>query len=106
MSSLQLTAAFARYGAKLANHQWAVSALSDNNELIVSVWSHYLSPHDGALRCVDCLSRWDGNKAGNNLLREHLIKALDKNLSVRLVIARTTETEVVRAFTGKRTDTL
>ena len=34
MSSLSLTAAFARYGTKLANPQWAVSAINANGELV------------------------------------------------------------------------
>jgi len=95
MAALSLTTAFARYGAKLSNPQWAVSALSDSDELVISCWSHYLSPHDGSLRYEDKLSRWDGNKSGTNLIRGHLNQALAENLSVRLVIARTTETDVV-----------
>ncbi len=95
MSSHSLTSAFARYGAKLTNPQWAVSALSKNNELVISCWSHYLSSHDGALRYKDKLSRWDGNKAGTNLIRTHLNQALTEGLPVRLVIARTKQTDVV-----------
>lgn len=95
MASLSLTSAFGRYGAKLSNPQWAVSALSKNDELVISCWSHYLGPHDGALRYEDRLSRWEGNKAGTNLIREHLNRAISEDLSVRLVIARTTETNAV-----------
>ncbi len=95
MASLSLTSAFGRYGAKLSNSQWAVSALSKNDELVVSCWSHYLCRHDDALRYEDRLSRWEGNKAGTNLIREHLNRAISENLSVRLVIARATETNVV-----------
>jgi hypothetical protein len=95
MRSLSLTCAFARYGAKLSNPQWAVSALNNRDELVISCWSHYLSPHEGSLRYEDRLSRWEGNKHGTNLIRGHLNQALAENLSVRLVIARTTETDLV-----------
>lgn len=97
MSSLSLTAAFNRYAAKLANPQWAVSAISSNGELVVSCWKHYLKPIGGTLRYVDRLSRWDGNAAGNNLLRDHLTRAMSEDLPVRLVIARTEETDIVDA---------
>ena len=95
MPSLTLTAAFNRYRAKLANPQWAVSAISSDGELVVSCWKHYFRSEDGTLRYVDRLSRWDGNAAGNNLLREHLNKAVEEDLRIRLVIARTEETDVV-----------
>lgn len=95
MPSLSLTSAFARYGAKLANPQWAVSAINSNGELIVSCWKHYLEGADGKLCYRDRLSRWAGNAAGNNLLREHLNKAISDDLPVRLVIARTDAMDIV-----------
>jgi len=95
MSSLNLTSAFARFNAKLANPQWAVSAISSDGELVVSCWKHYLKGVEGKLHYRDRLSRWSGNSAGNNLLREHLNVALAEDLPVRLVIARTEATEIV-----------
>ena len=95
VSSLSLTSAFARYGAKLANPQWAVSAINPRGELVVSCWKHYLIVADGKLCYRDHLSRWDGNTAGNNLLRDHLNKALADDLPVRLVIAKTEATDIV-----------
>jgi hypothetical protein len=92
MPKLSLTAAFARYGTKLANPQWAVSSMSPADELVVSCWEHYFSPHDGALRYRDHLSRWSGNRIGNNLLRQHLVQAPEQGLSVRLVIAHAKDT--------------
>jgi hypothetical protein len=32
--------AFARLGARLANPQWAVSAITDDGALVVSCWQH------------------------------------------------------------------
>ena len=95
MAALSLTSAFARYGAKLPNPQWAVSAINSKGELVVSCWKHYLKGGDGKLVYTDSLSRWAGNAAGNNLLREHLTRALADDLHVRLVIARTDETDIV-----------
>ena len=95
MASLSLTSAFARYGAKLANPQWAVSAINSEGELVVSCWKHYLKGSGGRLFYKDRLSRWDGNSAGNNLLREHLEKAVAGELPVRLVVARTDATDIV-----------
>ena len=88
MASLNMTTAFNRYGAKLTNAQWAVSAISDSDELVVSCWKHYLSSRDDKLLYTDRLSRWAGNKPGNNLLRRHLDDAVKNNTTVRLVIAK------------------
>jgi hypothetical protein len=85
MPSLSLTSAFRRYGATLTNPQWAVSAINSDGELVVSCWRHYLKGKQGKLFYVDRLSRWAGNTAGNNLLREHLERAIEENLPVRLV---------------------
>ena len=93
-----LTEAFAKYGAKLQNVQWAVSAVSKHDELVMSLWQHYFKKHDGpppSLRYTDTLSRWSGNKAGNSLCREHLERAKTENLRIRLVIARTKETDAI-----------
>ena len=95
LASLNLTTAFNRYGAKLANPQWAVSAISDSGELVVSCWTHYLSGGNGKLIYVDRLSRWSGNVRGNNLMRQHLEQAVAEELKVRLVRASTSDTELV-----------
>ena len=88
MANLNMTTAFNRYGAKLSNAQWAVSAISKSGELVVSCWKHYLSARDGKLIYTDRLSRWSGNKPGNNLLRSHLEAAIKNKTNVRLVIAK------------------
>jgi len=38
MNELGYVEAFARLGAKLANPQWAVSAMADDGALVVSCW--------------------------------------------------------------------
>ncbi len=82
------TECFAQYGAKLANAQWAVSAIAGDGSLVLSCWSVYFSrPSVDTLRYTDQLSRWSGNEPGNNLLRSHLEAARDGDLPVRLVVA-------------------
>ena len=95
MASLNLTTAFNRYGAKLVNPQWAVSAISDKGELVVSCWSHYLSSGSGKLTYADRLSRWPGNALGNNLMRQHLEEAVANDLKTRLVKATTSDQQLV-----------
>lgn len=85
--------AFARYGAKLRNIQWAVSTIHDG-QLIVSCWQHlFKSGEAGELAYEDRLSRFSG--AGNNLLREHLEQAVAENLPVRAVIATTSDRNAI-----------
>lgn len=86
---------FARYGAKLANPQWAVSSRTESGEIVVSCWAHHLKKDGDRLRYNDQLSRWSRNRAGNNLLRRHLEEARSEGLPVRLVIARTDDTSAV-----------
>ena len=55
---------------------------------MISCWSNYFSkPDKDTLRYTDILSRWEGNAAGNNLLREHLLLAQTGSLPIRLVVA-------------------
>ena len=95
MAKLNFTEAFAKYGATLANPQWAVSAIANDGSLVMSCWEHYIKKHGDCLRYEDTLSRWSGNAAGNNLLRTHLTQAFNEKLPVRLLIASTTETDAV-----------
>ena len=99
MSDLSFTEAFASYGAKLANAQWAFSAIADDGSLVISCWQHkFTIPEKGILRYSDCLSRWRRlNTPGRKLLIEHLGQAHKEKLRVRLVIASTKETGIVDA---------
>ena len=88
--------AFKKFSAKLDNPNWAVSAISEKGEFVLSCWSQYFERGDiGVLRYVDCLSRWTGNNAGNNLLRSHLVKAHSEALPVRLIIATAEKPEEI-----------
>lgn len=90
------TECFARYGAKLPNPQWAVSAIAENGDLVVSCWSLYFSRPDAeTLRYSDHLSRWAGNEAGNRLFRSHIEEAFVSRRPVKLVIATPSDRRVV-----------
>ena len=95
MSNLTLTEAFAEYGAKLANPQWAVSAIAKDGALVVSCWRHYITVVGDVWRYEDTLSRWSGNAAGNRLFKEHIEDAFKTNRPIRLVLAITEDTATV-----------
>ena len=95
MGALKLSEAFAEYGAKLVDPQWAVSALTDDGSLVMSCWMHYFTKIDRVLRYEDSLSRWSVNAPGTNLFKQHIEDALKNNRPVRLVIAKTDEIEAV-----------
>ncbi len=88
--------AFKKFSAKLDNPNWAVSAISEKGEFVLSCWSQYFKRGDiSVFRYVDRLSRWTGNTAGNNLLRSHLVKAYSEALPVRLIIATAEKPEEI-----------
>ncbi|HEY6640602.1 hypothetical protein [Povalibacter sp.] len=95
MPKLSYTQAFHAFGAKLVNRMWAYSAVASDGSIVVSCWSHKLKLQDGVLTYTDRLSRWEPNPPGKNLLIEHLTKARDESLPVRLVIATTDRPDVV-----------
>jgi hypothetical protein len=88
MGDLGLKQAFGRYKAELTNPMWQVSAIAEDGSLVVSCWTKYLVTEQKMMRYTDRLSRWGNNKAGNNLLKEHLTLALETQLPVRLIMAR------------------
>jgi glucosamine 6-phosphate synthetase-like amidotransferase/phosphosugar isomerase protein len=81
-----IVAEFARYKAKLVNHFWAVSALTDT-ELVASLWEHHIKVVGRQWVYEDHLSRWSGN--GNKLMGQHLATALADGRPVRIVKATT-----------------
>lgn len=97
MSDLGFQQAFTKFGAKLLNPMWAVSAIAEDGSLVISCWEHlFRSGGKGVLLYEDNLSRWnENNSLGRQLLREHLQKAVSDRLNVRLVVARTVDTRVV-----------
>lgn len=99
MASLSFQNAFSRYGGKLKNVQWAVSALTER-ELIVSLWAHKIKNDGGRWTYRDSLARWSG--AGRNLFAEHLAVACADQRPVRVVLAHTDDHDAVeRGDDGK-----
>ena len=89
---------FAKYGAKLKNTNWSVSAENEAGELVCSLWNHFFHKGDpGTVKYVDKVSRWSGN--GNHEFRENIAKAYDTNQVIRVVIARTNDKAAV--YEGK-----
>jgi hypothetical protein len=97
MSELKITEAFAKYGARLANRQWAFSAISDDGSLVLSCWQHKITIENGDWRYSDCLSRFKRQAPGKNLLLAHLEQAHNEKLRVRIVIISTCRSGVARA---------
>ena len=95
MAALSFTEAFKAFGAKLANPQWAYSAIANDGSLVISCWSHKLKLKDRVLTYTDRLSRWKLNSPGKNLLTEHLTKGRYQALPVRLVVVTTNQPDVV-----------
>jgi|LakMenEpi03Aug12_release.lakeMendotaPanAssembly.Ray.scaffolds.fasta_scaffold1164864_2 hypothetical protein len=93
-----LTEAFRKFGAEPINRNWSVSAISANNELVVSCWNHkdYLFKKSDALVYRDRLSRWQGS-LGNDRLKLHLIEAWDRKLPVRLIQSTPDDPDAARA---------
>jgi len=107
MSDLSLSEAFAHYGAKLVNRQWAVSSIAEDGALVISCWAHLFRKVDTVLRYEDKLSRWQGNAAGNNLFKQHIVDAINNDRLVRLVIATAEDPDTIdsgnEASTVKKT---
>lgn len=93
--NLSFSDAFRAFGATLTNPQWAYSSIASDGSMVISCWAHKLKLANRVLTYTDRLSRWNLNAPGKNLLTEHLRKAHDERLDVRLVIARTDQPEVV-----------
>lgn len=96
MARLGISEAFRRYGARLRNVQWSVSAWTPAGELVVSVWQHhYRTGPDGTAEFADSLDRWSG--PGNLEFRRNLRRAFDEQRPLRLVIVSTVHTGQVQS---------
>jgi S-methylmethionine-dependent homocysteine/selenocysteine methylase len=86
---MNYTEAFAKYGAKLKNPQWSVSAIAADGSLVVSLYSNWFKKGilPKTLTYSDKLSSWKGNVPGRNEFSGHLEDAKRKNVAVRIVIA-------------------
>jgi hypothetical protein len=96
LAHLGLKDAFAKYGAKLRNVQWSVSAWAPDGSLVLSLWAHHYKkgPRKSA-EYIGRTSRWSG--PGNQEFRENLARALKEKSRVRLVISSTEEIDHVES---------
>ncbi len=91
-----ISESFASFKAKQKNVQWSVSAISENNELVVSLWDQFFEKRcKGTMTYVDKVSRW--KDLGNSEFIDNLNAATEKDLIVRAIIARSKNPEAVAA---------
>ena len=96
MANIGFVDAFSKFGAKLDNPMWAVSAIAQDGALVISCWEHYFKKGGkGILQYVDSLGRWNGNDLGNNLLKIHISKAFSDSLPVKVVVATAKDTNAI-----------
>ena len=87
MENLTLVDAYARFGAKAANRLRALSAIAEDGAMVLSCSPpHFGRAAKGVLRYEDRLSREAEPTAGNQLLAQHLARARDGELPVRMVV--------------------
>ena len=106
MSNLNFTEAFAKYGAKLPNPQWAFSAIAEDGSLVLSCWRHKITINEGVWRYSDCISRLRQQTPGRNLLVGHLNQAHNEKLRVRIVIVATNEAGIAIVDAGEHASKL
>lgn len=99
------TEAFARYGARLTNRGWSLSAFAPNGDLVVSIWHEAYVPdfQTRTATYTDVLSGWLGNAVGREELRRHLTQLQRDGGRVRLILAHP-KREEDKALIGKVPD--
>jgi hypothetical protein len=96
MARLGIKDAFAKYGAKLHNVNWSVSAWASDGSLVVSLWAHhYRKGPSGTAEYADSFARWSG--AGNSEFRKNVTCAFSERSKIRLVVVSTLDTKHVQA---------
>jgi hypothetical protein len=87
MPNLTLVDAYAKLGATAVNRLHALSAIASDGSMVMSCTLPYFGrPARGVLRYEDRLSREAGETAGKTLLGQHLARARDESLPVRMVV--------------------
>jgi hypothetical protein len=96
MATKGISEAFAKYGARLKNVNWSVSAWNSSGELVLSLWAHhYRKGENGSAEYSGKLSRWAG--PGNNEFRVNISDAFERKSPVRLVLVQTENIDHVEA---------
>jgi len=88
MGKLSLQEAFAVFGGKPTNRLHSLSALAaDGTEMILGCYAkRFTHPKRGVLRYHDALSSESGHPAEMQSLGQHLTRARDANLPVRMIV--------------------
>ena len=90
--NLSLVDAFARFGAKPANRLRGQSAIASDGAVVLSCsYSKFGHPTAGVLRYEGKVSKGGEEAAVNDLLGQHLQKARDGDLPIRLVVMTSVE---------------
>jgi hypothetical protein len=88
---LNLIDAYAKFGAKPENRLRALSAIASDGAMVLSCTTpQFVRPARGILRYEDRLSRDADDANGKALLGEHLTRARDEQLPVRMVVVSST----------------
>jgi hypothetical protein len=86
--NLTLVGAFGRFGATPVNRLRALSAIAADGAVVLNCsQSHFAHPSPGVLRYEDKLSREPARSKDVLLLGQHLTRARDEDLLVRMVVA-------------------
>jgi hypothetical protein len=87
VENLKLASAYARYGAKVARGQQALSAIAADGAMVLRCHSgNFGRPQRDVLRYEDTISSDRSGTRRKTLLGQHLVLARDGALPVRLVI--------------------
>lgn len=88
MMSLTLIDAFGRFGAKPANRLGSLSAIAEDGAMVLNcLTAHFGHPARGVLRYETRISAAQAESKVVTSLGEHLARALDAGLPVRMVVA-------------------
>ncbi|WJG09218.1 hypothetical protein [Aliiglaciecola sp. LCG003] len=98
-----ISEAFSFFKATQTNVQWSVSAITENGELVASLWEQFFEKRSkNTMTYVNRVSRWQG--AGNTEFIRNITLADKGNLPVRAIIAKTKKPEIVASGGGAATN--
>lgn len=87
MEPVSLADAYRKLGATSGNRTGTLSAMASDGAMVLSCTLPYFHrPARGVLRYKDRLTRDDTETADKQLLRQHLARARDEALPVRMVV--------------------
>jgi hypothetical protein len=91
MENLTLADAYAKYGAKPASRLRGLSAIASDGALVLScIAPQFGRANKGVLRYEDRLSRDPDASTEKDLLAQHLTRAREQGLAVRMIVVKST----------------